>query len=54
MKLTRPFTPTQCPTCKGTGKAKQPPTYNSNGQLIPDHGATIPCPTCKGKRVIIK
>jgi len=46
-----------CPTCKGTGRVKCPATYgNPSGpnamKMQVSTGKPIPCPECKGKKVV--
>lgn len=51
-----------CLTCNGTGKTRQEPTiatrsgvhgFNARGAInVPGTGCTIPCPACRGSRVM--
>lgn len=52
-----------CPTCKGTGRVKCPAVLcvrsgvnGDNGRggsvMAPGVGSPIPCPECKGKKII--
>ena len=43
-----------CPTCRGEGKVKSPRTYTRSGQWAQGDGRPIPCPECKGKKVVYR
>ena len=62
LRLTGQFTTTTCPRCSGRGRIPQPPTmavrtgvggFNAAGPVLQQGtGHPIPCPDCKGKKLI--
>ena len=65
LRLAQDPTAAACPTCKGLGTVPCANNYTvrtnvhySGGEgygaiRTPDHGRPIPCPECKGKKVIM-
>lgn len=59
LKLTEPAGLTTCPVCDGSGRIPCPQTvatrtigFNGVPALQPSTGHPIPCPRCKGKRLV--
>lgn len=60
LKLTTDMGVESCPECQGKRTVPCPPRLSSKPPnerghfLAPGTGAPIPCPTCKGKGVVVK
>lgn len=62
LKLAQPLWVRTCPTCEGRGTVPCPRSFSTRTfqwvagcyvpNRIPGEGAPIPCPECKGKKVV--